>query len=236
MNTEFTCELLRRCGRERLRRQDGAESSEEATAGGAWDELVERFGPMLSGWVSYFLYLESGLAADPAEVEELVQELYCRLLVNDGRRLRGFRGRHPGQAHQYLRCTAARLVQDHVRRKQALKRRTEVRRMRPLAREQPIAEQVIDPASDPETRLLCREQLELLFDCCRRLTASAFRARNLRILRLALIEGCTSEEIVERLGDELSPSAVDTVISRMRTRLARHGLRIAARGGSRAPA
>ncbi len=61
----------------------------------------------------------------------------------------------------------------------------------------------------------------------RQLYPGAQGERNLRVLELAALEGMTSAEISRRLGGELSPSSVHTVLHRMQ----RH---LAAAGGARA--
>ena len=64
----------------------------------------------------------------------------------------------------------------------------------------------------------------IVLDRCRLLTSGApcpeDRARNLRILRWALLEGWSSREIVLAEGGRLAVSTVDTLVHRARRRLA----------------
>ena len=63
-------ELLRRC----------AGGGDEV----AWRRFVELFGPALDAGVRR-VARQAGLPGDPASREELLQEVYCRLLENRGR-------------------------------------------------------------------------------------------------------------------------------------------------------
>lgn len=230
MKSDPTCDLLRRCGHERLWLSSPRESR-SAQGPCAWGELVRVFDPLVRGWIRSALLVERGRKAGRGEVEELAQDLYCRLLADEGRRLREFRGIHAGQAHAYLRTTCRRLVLDHLRRRSALKRRGGTHGERRVRLPIPLSEVALDYTEDPEARLLARERLTQLARCCRRLTTHVLRPRrNRAILRLALVEGCSSREIARRLGERLSPSAIDTMISRVRRQLARRGFRLAGRG------
>ncbi|MDY7091776.1 MAG: sigma-70 family RNA polymerase sigma factor [Acidobacteriota bacterium] len=230
MISDPTCELLRRCGYERLWHRS-AQKPRSPQQSCAWGELVRVFDPLVRGWIRSALLVERGRIPGRGEVEELTQDLYCRLLADEGRRLREFRGVYAGQAHAYLRTTCRRLVLDHLRRRSALKRRGGAHGERRVRLSTPLSEVALDSTEDPEARLLARERLTQLARCCRRLTTHVLRPRrNRAILRLALLEGCSSQEIARRLGESLSPSAVDTVISRLRRKLGRRGFRLAGRG------
>jgi RNA polymerase sigma factor (sigma-70 family) len=192
---------------------------------------VRIFDPLVRGWIRSALLVERGGAPGRGEVEELTQELYCRLLEKDGRCLRDFRGIYAGQAHAYLRTICWRLVLDYLRRRSALKRRGGAHGERRVRLPTPLSEVALDYTEDPEARFLARERLTQLARCCRRLTTHVLRPRrNRAILRLALVEGCSSREIARRLGGRLSPSAIDTMISRVRRQLVRRGFRLAGRG------
>jgi DNA-directed RNA polymerase specialized sigma24 family protein len=79
------------------------------------------------------------------------------------------------------------------------------------------------PGPSPEERLLAAERTELLLRRVRQLYPGAQGERNLRVLELAVLEGMTSGEISRRLGGELTPSSVHTVLHRLRRHLAAAG-------------
>jgi len=85
----------------------------------------------------------------------------------------------------------------------------------------------MEPATPPvaEDRLISAERRKAFLDSCRRL-AGRQRQRNLRIFRLAFLDGLTSVEISERLGRPISANGIDTLLHRVRRRLAEEGLMV----------
>ena len=73
----------------------------------------------------------------------------------------------------------------------------------------------------------------LLLERCRviaeSMTRRSDRERNLRILRLAFLEGWTSREIAGAAAGRLAASTVDSLVHRARRHLARGGLRAPSR-------
>lgn len=188
----------------------------------AWSELIERYGPPLRRAVRRAL-ADAGERPASDEVEERVQDLYCRLLEADGRRLRGFRGHSEGEAIRYLVRVARNVVLDDVRERRAAKRGA--------GASGAVApdEDLPDFAPNPEDRYLARERRKLFLVRCRRALAGTAVERNLRILRLAVLEGWTSREISGRLGGAMSAGAVDSVLHRARRRLLADGVAVPGR-------
>lgn len=213
MSPDSLCDLLRRCGRE------GSFPRPASAAGSAWDELVERVGPYLEICVRRSLRrLE--VAPRDGEVEEVVQEIYFRLLDHGGRRLRSFAGHHAGQGQAFLRQVAHRVILDRVRHAEACKRSGKGSGNLSRAMRLPASELGFRPHGDPERHLLARERMRELFERCRAAGGRRHQDRNLHILQLALVEGRSSREISHKLGGRLTPSSVDSVIHRLRRRLA----------------
>jgi len=193
-----------------------------------WEGLVRRYGGLVFVRV---LQAVRALGEDPTheQVEELVQEVYYRLLTRGAVRLGQLRGRGEGRLVVYLSRVAECVVLDQLRKTGAVKRGRSV--LVPLDEEgTSLAERAVDPAATPDVLCLIAERRRLLLERCRALPRLAAnqedRRRNLRILRLALLEGWTSQEIAQREGRGLSISAIDTVVYRARQGLLKRGFEV----------
>lgn len=204
-------ELLRRC----------AAGGDEA----AWRRFVELFGPALEAGVGK-VARKAGLPGDQASREELLQEVYCRLLENRGRILLDCRADTVVAAAAYLRRVAASAAVDRLRLLSALKRGRHLQvRMRD-ADHRRWRSSFVAESPGPEARLLARERRYRAFARCRRLVGGRTPGRDLSVLYLAYCRGLSSREIARRLGGGLTPSRVDSLMHRVRRRLARRGIRI----------
>jgi RNA polymerase sigma factor (sigma-70 family) len=172
-----------------------------------------------------------GERCDPELVDDLVQEVWCRLLVQCGRRSAAYHGDNDGMARRYLRRVAQGVVVDALRAGGARKRRP--RGMVSLADLAEADWLPTDTRGCPERRLLARERLACLLELCRRVIGSKQRPVRLRIARLALVEGWTSNEIAEHLGGSWSERAIDSIVFRIRRRLTEEGMRLPRRPGGR---
>lgn len=190
----------------------------------AWAELVDRYGAAAEAGVRRALRRAGEAAGDPDRVADLVQECYCRLLEDGGRRLRSFRGTGEWELRTWLGRTADRVTQDRLRAEVAEKRG---RRRTVSGFGAPERARLPDPAASPERRLLSRERLALLVGRWHRLARDEAEAR---VLKLVFLAGLTSAEAARASGRALSPSAVDSVVHRFRRRLAAEGLPVPVRG------
>jgi len=84
-----------------------------AGAGGAWAALVQTFGPGVRAAIRRCLERHVGYAAD-AVVEDLEANLFLGLVVDDFRKLRGFRGQ--SSVATWLKVMAVNATVDHLRR------------------------------------------------------------------------------------------------------------------------
>ena len=138
---------------------------------------------------------------EPEAVEERAQEVYCRLLTGGPRRLRLLRRWSEGQVVSYLSRVAQGVVADEVRSRAAVKRGGGGRAAGPLCA---VAERAVDPRGTPEDDALLREGRRVVLARCRSLLdpnlGQEDRRRSLRILRRALLDGWTGEEIVRAEG------------------------------------
>ncbi|HSF40642.1 MAG TPA: hypothetical protein VLT87_12665 [Thermoanaerobaculia bacterium] len=196
-------------------------SSWEKAGEALWEELVRHHGERLKIRIRTLLR-RAGVERSPERVEEMVQEVYFRLLARGLKQMdRGVENRD--LLVTYLMKIAERVAIDEVRAQRA-GRHARIRLVPLYGREGLVAERTADPGASPEDRLLRAERRRLFLARCRAIAASAFgrgnRRRNLRILHLAFLEGWTSREIASAEG-RLAPSTVDTVVSRARRLLER---------------
>jgi DNA-directed RNA polymerase specialized sigma24 family protein len=188
----------------------------------SWEELVGRYGRQLQAQVRWSLY-RAGLSPEPDQVEDRVQEVYCRLLLGGTLLLRQFRRWSEVQVVRYLGRTVRRVVCDERRAAQAVKRGAgfEIALAGRLAE---LANRVVDARRTPEELAILAEARRTLIARCRLLAAAAMypddRRRNLRVLHWALVEGWSSREIVRAEGGRIAVSTVDTLVHRARRRLA----------------
>ncbi len=196
------CELLRRCLASRR--------------AGDWQELIDRLGHEVRLTV-HKAAQQSGLALDEPDLDELVQDFYCRLLAVRGRR---FAGRTDHELWRYMTCVARSLVVDRLRQLGASKRRPNAR-----ARSSD-AEPLRTPKLDPEARLLKKERRHVFFQRCYEVVRCDRMGLELRALAMALLEGWSSREIAAELGGRLSAARVDKLVSLLRRRLLREGIRM----------
>lgn len=202
-----------------------------------WDLFVDRYGPWLRRRCWYVLQRGGGeMWTD--EVEELVQEIYCRLLENRRRRLRGFEGDSERALRSFLARVARSVVLSHLRRRFASKRSQARSDSQGSFREGAWCDRPPAPGErkierlegvpclrrSPESEALRRQERRDFFRRCRETDGGRDCLRNLRIAWLALHEGWSSREIAPRVS--LSPSAVDTVVYRVRRRLEAYGIEV----------
>ena len=193
----------------------------DSTSEPAWESFLARFRPRLRGEVRSVL-LRAGTFPDRDLAEDLEQEVLCRLLERDRRVLARFRGATDGEAVLYLRRVVASVVLDALRAAASAKRRPA---LDPISLEE-LTAQAIDLADRrgcPEARALARERGRVFLGRCRQLRGARATAERLRIVRLALVEGLSSREVVARLGPPWTVGAVDSLLHRLRRRLAATG-------------
>ncbi len=198
-----------------------------------WDELVRDLGPVLSRLVRR--ELGPRRRAGSEEVEDLVQEAWCRLLADGRRRMRAFRGATGGELAAYLAAIARSVVSDHFRAASSAKRGGGIAPLRITGEAGAEVIPVPDPAPTPEHRLLARERLRQAHRRLRELAGPRATPRRLRLLELALVHDLPSAEISRRIAPELAPSSIDSIVCRFRQRVAARGLGVPSRRRGRRP-
>jgi len=193
-----------------------------------WNLFVAAAGPALRGAIVAALRA-CRVPCDPELLRDLTQEVWCRLLAADRRALHRFRGDTDREARVYLRRVATRTVFDRLRRGGRQKRGGRgVVSLDAAAEPSALA---TDRRFCPDRRLLARERARALAVACRELIGKKRTNERLRIARLAFVDGCTSEEIVERLGPPWTITGVNSFLFRLRQGLARRGFDLPRRPG-----
>ena len=189
-----------------------------------WEEFLDRFGLRMRNGLKRALRRSGARLAD-GELEDLYQEVLCKLLDQDRRRLAGCRATEERSIGAYLGRVAESVVFDHLRSKGAVKRGRRVL-VRPRRSVSQIAERAVDPAASPEERLLARERRRAFLARCREVVGPRSPRRDLEVLYLAFLEGLSSREISRRVGRGLTPSSVDSLVHRIKRRMRARGVRI----------
>jgi RNA polymerase sigma factor (sigma-70 family) len=187
----------------------------------AWREFVERFHSRLITAVRRTLLRLGDPGADVERVEDLVQEVYCRLL-GDGHRRRRFHGSSEAQLMTYLQRVAVSVVVDARREALAEKRWAGHRVAWAEWRLAPAI--CVDTGDGPEARLLAGERRRAFLAICRRALGRRADATTAKVARLALFDGWTSREIAADLGGRMTVAGIDSIICRLRRNLAAQGI------------
>jgi DNA-directed RNA polymerase specialized sigma24 family protein len=192
---------------------------QEAKLRSAWEELFHRYDPLVRGQLHRRLRC-GGAPPEAEQVDERAQEVYCRLLAGGARRLRLLRRSSEGQVVSYLTRIVRGVIADEIRARAAVKRGGGGRI---LARLCEIAERAVDPRGTPEDDALFRDGRRVVLARCRSLLdpnlGQEDRRRSLRILRRALLDGWTGEEIRQAEGGRLAASTIHSLVHRVRRRL-----------------
>jgi hypothetical protein len=190
----------------------------------SWEDLIRCYGPLVRGQVHRSLRGAGFVRPEPEQVDERVQEVYCRLLSGGSRRLRLLRLRRwsEGQVVNYLSRVAQGVVLDEIRSQAAVKRGGG-QPVSLVGRLREIADRAVDPRGTPEDDALLREGRRVVLARCHSLLDPKLRQedreRSLRILRRALLDGWTGEEIVRAEGGRLAASTIHALVHRVRRRL-----------------
>jgi len=200
MKTPEVCELFTRCL--------------ACRAGEHWREFIDRYGRHVRRTVRLVAFRCKTPLTAP-DLDEVVQDLYCRLLSS---RIRSFHGRTEAELWAFLSCVARNLVVDRRRALSAYKRR-------PRELETALSSPLATSKPDPEEQLLGKECLRLFFEHCHSIAHGDLVTWELRAIRMAYVEGWSSREIARCL-EPLSVGQVDALVLRLRRHFAKKGIRL----------
>ncbi|WP_145240728.1 RNA polymerase sigma factor [Urbifossiella limnaea] len=170
-----------------------------ANAPGSWNDFVDRFISLVYHAIQYTAHLRSARVG-PEDLEDIAAEVMLKLVANDFRVLREFRGE--SSLATYLTVIARRIcVKELARRQQVLSaiNRGESRLPEPEADDAPAAAKGV-------------ERLEEVDALLRRL-----KGREREIVRLYYLEGRTYEEI--STDTDVPVNTIGAVLSRARKKL-----------------
>jgi RNA polymerase sigma factor (sigma-70 family) len=182
-----------------------------------WEALFARVHARLRRLVRRHLWRASDDVPRREDVEELTQEVYCRLLGNDRRALRACRARTTGELWCYLDRVCASVVVDRHRARHALKRRGAPAGAGGTKQSEPDST-LQDPQWCPDERLRRARAREHILATCEALASCPVVAsRNVFIVESVVFEGRTIDEVATRVG--MRKSGVSSVLTRLRRRL-----------------
>jgi len=199
-------DLLRECG-------------EKLTDRILWTKFQERFHGLI------FLYLMRALRLRRIQddvsgiVPDLAQDVYMRLVQNDGRILRSFRGATEFSVMAFLARISSSVVQDYLRQQSSEKRRAQVipietAKNGELANFRPVESPEFDPNSI--SSILAWIDIERIVEGD---PDRKNARRNALIFKLHYIDGFEAGEIAKFPGFELSKSGIETILARLRKRI-----------------
>lgn len=193
----------------------------------AWEELLGRLRSRLLSAIRRSLG-RVGASHDAERTEDLLQEVYCRLLDRDRWALKACRGRSEGEIAAYLMRLAENVVVDELRREVALKRGggKVVHGAGMELEDRPASSQL-----EPEERIHLDRLRQEFLRSCRLVCGNSLR--NLRIAQAAFLEGWTSPEIVRTLASDLKVASVDSLLCRLRRRFSEQGIQLPSRCAGR---
>ena len=88
-----------------------------------------------------------------------------------------------------------------------------------------LTDRAVDRSPSPEEWVISRERRRFFLERCRDAVGRR-SVRDLNVLYLAFFEGHSSREICHRLGGGLTPSCVDSMVHRLKQRLADFDLQL----------
>lgn len=195
-----------------------------------WRELLTRFRPRVRLVVfrSYQAELARGgrleAIASGDAVEDLVQEVFVRLIEGDRRALARFEGRSEQSAFTYVSTIAANIVRDHFKKLRALKNpraTTSLSSERRVGRDpdarMSFGDTIAAEGPGPDRFVAAKELRTRIEGAIDELSPrGSTSARDRLIFRLYFLEGLTIDEIAAVAAIKLSASGVEKCIRRIR--------------------
>jgi RNA polymerase sigma factor (sigma-70 family) len=195
-----SAELMRECGR-------------KLTDVVLWQAFQERFHARITAYVvrslSFFRRTQ-----DSDLVCDLVQQVYVRLLLNNGRAMSGFREETDFSVLAFLGRMSMSAVSDHFRPQQAGKRTAEIISIDEARR---VEEDKPAPDLDVTAILSWIDVGRLIESETDRRNAT----RNVLIFKLHYLEGLTVREISSYPGFDLTESSIEVILKNLREQLRR---------------
>ncbi len=194
-----------------------------------WQEFIRRFHGHLRAWALQALrtYQQKQIAHYREALDDVVQEVYVRLVQHDCHALRAFKGETEEALFGYLRVITRHVALNRVRENSAKKRPYVTESLdanfnerqhdgRSRHQSTPTAAQ----ASNEELGLLeLQDQINHLLD---KVLHGPQKYRDKMLFQLCYFDGFTAEEIAEMPAINMNPHAVEVAINRVRHRLSKY--------------
>lgn len=197
-------------------------------AAAVWQEFIARVQGQLRQWALQALrtFQQKEIAHYREAVDDIVQEVYVRLVQNDCQGLRAFNGKSEDELFGYLKRIAHNVALNRMRQNAAQKRPRLAHSLDELTdspseshshRSQP---RFVAQALDEEIRIYeLHEHLNHYLDVVLR---GPQKHRDKMLFQLFHYEGLTIEELEKLPGLSLSRHAIEVAINRVSRRLAKH--------------
>lgn len=195
------------------------ECGEKLTDRALWTQFQERFQGLIFLYLMRSLHLQRIQDDAAGIVPDLAQEVYLRLVQNDGRILRSFRGTTEFSVMAFLARISASVAHDHLRQGASDKRRAQVV---PIESAQAAEMSGKLTADAPEFDSSQLSSILKWIDIERIVEGDPDRKharRNALIFKLHYIDGFEAGEISRFAGFELTKSGVETILTRLRKRI-----------------
>jgi RNA polymerase sigma-70 factor (ECF subfamily) len=195
-------ELLRRCAMD-LQNEE------------LWQEFYSRYKRKILLYLLRAFRMTGGRSDEFLRfAEDWVQDVFTKLVHNDGHVIRSFRGATEVSVNAFLASIALSIVVDHLRSQSAVRRRAQVVPIDQL-------QDVSSPRVDPGGRFSALLELIDVEKALRTDEESKNPERDLLIFKLHFVEGLSASEIASIPTLKLTTSGSEKVLSRVRNRLVR---------------
>jgi RNA polymerase sigma factor (sigma-70 family) len=199
MDNTSSADLLRECG-------------QKLTDAVLWQQFEDRFHRTI---MTYVLRVVRSRSRDEnlVDARDLVQEVYVRLIANNGRWLRSFKGHTDFAVKAFLSRVTVSVVSDFYRSERAEKRRSAEIISIDDARRQQDAGDAVDVNIPAVLSVIDVERL-MDVELDRRNAA-----RNVLIFKLHVVDGLTIKEIAQFPSFDLKEKAIGVIIQNLKTSL-----------------
>ncbi len=178
------------------------ESEQEAL----WTEFVSRSHPTIAGVI--IKTIRRWGSPDPSLVDDMVQETYLRLCLNDFKALRHFSSRYENSVFGFLKVVASNTVKDHFRAAHSQKRGSGMTHL-------PLDCVLLAELNDASPVVERRVHLQTVDACLETYVHGPNSSRDRMIFWLYYREGLTAKEISGLPSIRLSMKGVENTIWRL---------------------
>lgn len=202
---DSSSDLLRECGRRLTDRV-------------LWEKFQDRFQGLIFLYLMRALRIRSKHEDVTDIVPDLAQEVYLRLVHNDGRLLRSFRGTTEFSAMAFLASISANVAMDHYRRNFSSKRAASVVSIEDAKTEMTGSKGSAEFDPNALSSILSWIDVERVVEGD---PDRKNAQRNALIFKLHYVDGFSSKEIARFPGFELTTSGVGAILARLKQRIQR---------------